>query len=336
MTSSVGKKYVLPDIQIQYMDYREEYLSLILETLGCTEITYTEESFYQDGRKVEVNFNNSTADIIHVLCYRNSAVINLFSDEPDIYRRYIRRINNIISTIKANCQGQLWISMYCNFSERDAFLTVNVAMPGNYEQAIPLMNYSSQTRVQLARLEETIETGNFFGRIILLKGPPGTGKSYYIKRLISKMHQDKKVEGFRYFLGSGINMLELTDCLDANLLIFEDADHVLGSKYERKEYVAKLLNFSSGFIETKGLFVFSSNLDTPEIDPAFIRDGRLLAHIEFDLFSKTEGESWLRDRGCEAVLENKDYSLANLYAVLNEFSKIEQIDSMTKIGFRAG
>lgn len=332
--SLIGKTYCLPMVDIPYMSFKKAYADTILKIFECQKLIYLEEDPDCTGLPSRTIFRNNVSDEIHAEFKRYEATITIYSNHSDIFGRYKHKIETTTAMFKADSDGHIWTPWECFFGQNSNYSSQRgVLVPSNYEMAIPLDNYTESTRMQLVALEDILEKENYFGHIILLDGLPGTGKSYYIKRLVSKLHQSMKIKGIYYFIGDGINHLEIEHCLKHCLLIFEDADSVLGPKYNRNSNVTKILNFSSGFFDTKGLFVFSTNLENSDIDSAFMRDGRLLAHIEFGTFTREQGEQWLEVHHCKTKLENKPFTLANLYAIMNNYHKIEDRKKKSNIGF---
>jgi hypothetical protein len=125
----------------------------------------------------------------------------------------------------------------------------------------------------------------------------------------------------------------MSHCRNNSLIIVEDADNILGSKFDRNSTVTKILNFASGPVETNGLFVLSTNLEHADIDPAFTRDGRMLARIPFCVFTRDEARQWLSDKKHATELDKETYTLANLYAMANDCQKMGVMLDEVGIGF---
>lgn len=338
---SIGKQYCMTSVVFYLTKHDPYFCQAIMKILDARRILLCEEHQYWKGEPHHVIFRNHVDDEIHVEVTQSEIDISIFSRKPGILKRYSSRFKKIATMVDSNNDYHIWVPVTAYLTEQDKMSNQGIAIPTKYEEAVPLGNYPASTRDEIKSLESILNEKEYFGRIIILHGPPGTGKSFYIRRLISKLHQEKKVNSIYFFMGLGIRRMELEHCLYNNLLISEDADAILGSRQDDNyynEFTSKILNFSSGFVQTKGLFVFTSNLDAMDISPAFMRDGRLLAYIKFGAFSRKEGEEWLRIQGCQADLsmDSQEYTLANLYAVLNNFKKIESAQKPeTMIGFRA-
>ena len=115
--------------------------------------------------------------------------------------------------------------------------------------------------------------------LLFLMGPPGTGKTSFIRHMIYK---HKLASIITYEEG----LLEF-DCMfvdfltgSSNMLIIEDADTMLQSRegYGNKQ-ISRFLNVSDGLIKFRGKkVVFTTNInDFSTIDQALVRPGNVSA-----------------------------------------------------------
>ena len=134
------------------------------------------------------------------------------------------------------------------------------------------------------RLNKTDDKG-----IVLLHGLPGTGKTTYLRYLVSKVK--KKVMFISPSVAGEMTNPDLIELLIDNpnsLLIVEDAENiVMNRRYNSSSSVSTLLNISDGllsdFLNVQLICTFNSEL--AHIDEALMRKGRLIAHYEFGKLS---------------------------------------------------
>lgn len=155
------------------------------------------------------------------------------------------------------------------------------------------------------------------GRLILLHGPPGTGKSTAIKALsgewrswcTSQVITDPERLFFRpNYLQCVVQSASARrrPPLDKappdaqprwSLIIAEDADEFLRSTARRDAGAAlgRLINFTDGInTDSHGaLVLLTTNEDIGRLHPALTRPGRCLASIRFDTFTVDEARQWL-------------------------------------------
>ena len=121
--------------------------------------------------------------------------------------------------------------------------------------------------------------------LVLLHGKPGTGKSSYIRYLISKIK--KNVIFLPPNVASGITNPDLIPILLNNpnsVFVIEDAENIIS---DREKYgsspVSALLNVSDGLLSDclNIQIICTFNTDISKIDSALLRKGRLIAKYEF-------------------------------------------------------
>jgi ATP-dependent 26S proteasome regulatory subunit len=180
------------------------------------------------------------------------------------------------------------------------------------------------------------------GRLIILSGPPGTGKSYFIRGLISEVEN-------AIFILLQSNLLCSLDQpsfipllmnykVDGKPFIFiiEDADSYLVSRdINNMTSISSLLNYCDGMF---GAFlnlriIATTNAHELQIDEALKRPGRLLLHQKIDLLNTEQAnEIYNKLEGNKNFSFNKPTSLAEVYAKAYG-SKIEIKKEEKKLGF---
>lgn len=153
--------------------------------------------------------------------------------------------------------------------------------------------------------------------VLILIGPPGTGKTTFIKNLIHRSKANAKVaydpavmaqDGFfAGFIGD-----------ETRFLIMEDADEFLKSRTEGNTMMHKFLNVSDGLISAADKkLVFSTNLpNVGDIDEALMRPGRCFDVVQFRELTRKEAKAVLEEVGIDRELPDGDsISLAEVFRV---------------------
>lgn len=118
--------------------------------------------------------------------------------------------------------------------------------------------------------------------ILLLIGPPGTGKTTFIRGLLAHRSCSAIVTYDAGILEKdGFFARFIED--DAEVMVLEDSDAFLKSRSDGNTMMHRFLNVGDGLVTTKGKkMIFSTNLPSiRDIDAALIRPGRCFDIVEF-------------------------------------------------------
>lgn len=120
--------------------------------------------------------------------------------------------------------------------------------------------------------------------ILLLIGPPGTGKTTFIRGLLSHTKMSAQVTYDAGILEKDYVFARFIEG-DSNIMVLEDSDNFLKSRSDGNTMMHRFLNVGDGLVTTKGKkMIFSTNLPSiRDVDAALVRPGRCFDILHFDL-----------------------------------------------------
>jgi hypothetical protein len=169
--------------------------------------------------------------------------------------------------------------------------------------------------------------------ILLLIGPPGTGKTSFIRGFIDHAgtdalvcydpHMLEKDFVFSYFVGAD----------ELRTMVLEDSDNFLCPRSDGNTMMHRFLNVGDGLVTLRGKkMIFSTNLPSVgDVDPALTRPGRCFDILTFDPLNTEQARVVAEKLGTKLPEKNDNvYSIAEIFNAKTQ--GMEEIKK-SKIGF---
>jgi hypothetical protein len=150
--------------------------------------------------------------------------------------------------------------------------------------------------------------------ILLLIGPPGTGKTTFIRGLLQHAEVSAIVTYDTSILAKDHIFAEFIEG-NRNVMVIEDADNFLGARSDGNDFMHKFLNVGDGLVTAMNKkMIFSTNLPSiRDVDPALIRPGRCFDILHFDTLTQEQAVKLTNKLGIELDGEKEKWSVADIF-----------------------
>lgn len=172
--------------------------------------------------------------------------------------------------------------------------------------------------------------------ILLLIGPPGTGKTTFIRGLLSHRNSSALVTYDSAILEKDYVFARFIED-NAEVMVLEDSDAFLKSRTDGNTMMHRFLNVGDGLVTTKGKkMIFSTNLPSiRDIDSALIRPGRCFDIVTFEPLNVEQANALADKLGVKLPVrprgkETLPYTLAEVF---NQQTEQAKTATNKKVGF---
>ncbi len=182
---------------------------------------------------------------------------------------------------------------------------VNINLKENYNDDLPYEKICNF-------LNNKEESG-----LMIFRGEPGTGKTYFIRHLISnfKYHHFLVLNESCLAFINDPSFIKMLMKYENSIVILEDCEKVLMDRQNsRNDLISTLLNITSGLLgdslKVRVLATFNANIEN--VDKALLRKGRMKIDYEFGKLSKEKTFN-LGKKLNKNIKEGESLTLAEIY-----------------------
>jgi hypothetical protein len=255
--------------------------------------------------------------------------VTVVAETAELARKILEQTTDGVAAEEEAEEEKVTVGFWYAAPQRGPYRTVRTITAEPWETV--RKNYSASSVKALDKLMAVKRT-EATGRMILLHGAPGTGKTTALRTLAREWREWCQVDyvldpdalfsspGYLMEVAMGVEYHGHGDDPDETkrrwrLLLLEDCDELIRgeAKATSGQALSRLLNLTDGLLgQGQNILVaITTNEPLGRLHPAVVRPGRCLAQIEVGALSEGEASGWLG--GGERVA--RPMTLAELYAL---------------------
>ncbi len=306
----------IPNVKVLYNTDTDKAIKWIEDELGS-------EIFYKLQKELIGLYGLKKHAVQNVLFFFNNQLLVDIENSSNIY---------ILYADEASDQALKIQTAFAKFKERkrrvasneikvitDGRFGLELSVLKNKKPKLDLLShYNDDLSIKHQEILNSLNTNKTSG-LYIFHGSPGTGKSTYIRYLISKLKKTviflpPKLAGNLDSPGLMKLMINYPD----SILVIEDAEELIVSRdSSRNSSMSILLNITDGLLgESLSIKVICTfNTHIRNIDKALLRKGRLNTLYEFKELCIQKTERLIKSLGKEDFKISKAMTLAEIYNV---------------------
>ncbi|MCI0541085.1 MAG: AAA family ATPase [Verrucomicrobiales bacterium] len=256
-----------------------------------------------------------------VFCELDRGAMTVFASTAELAAYHAKELSARFGRPKPR-QGPLFFLMSIRGAEVDA-QSVEITQPFVLNDPDLALHYGREF-VEFERELLSVLRSQHSGASIF-RGEPGTGKTSFIRHLISKLQPSHR---FYYLPVHACGFLSAPEWVGfwtrqtmlapdkKKIVVIEDAEELLMVRGPgNRAKVSDLLNVADGLLGEflKMHVLCTTNCPMERLDPAVMRSGRLVAHREFARLKPEQARRIAVAKGLQLHEDQPDYSLAEIY-----------------------
>ena len=312
---------VANDLSPEYMSVREAYrkegfeVAMDFKVLDKRPIMSADWAYKMDGWQESHKFVANTQDYAVYFASVNSVCV--FARCYKDMGKFIDRFKDCLASYdEYSCHAKYYFVGSQGVSHNHISID-----PGDFGNILPELYPNIDVELLLNDYQNSDET------ILFLYGPPGVGKTTFLKYVMQKSGMNafgyiKDEETMRH----SALWPRLADS-ENNMIIFDDLDFDMGNRdRDGGGFVSNLLSFSDGLFNKSTKIVITTNQRVQDIDDALLRPGRCFDVLHLEPLTQEQARSaWT------GVLKMDNSSFGELFGSQNQVMQAELMSHYKRI-----